>query len=158
MSINQQLKKYNTTTGLIETHPALDTNESNELSSSSSSSSKSPVVLVVDKTSTVVTRSATRGDDNTSPSSRAPVTDSSATTSSSSISKQFTPPSNSAVSQQRLIDELVGDEANLAGAAPPKEIKARLYRIFAQIESEFDALYRENDLLRQQLFLLNNNG
>lgn len=167
------LKKYNTTSAILETTNVattidadLMTTTNEQLSSSSSSSSRSPMssmLLSNTKKSISFSNNKTNKDVATDSSS--------ATTSSSSICKQFganiSPNTN--FPTQQLIEELIGSDENGEKCSTtttgggggggcgsvPKDFKTRLYRIFAEIEKEFDALYHENAILREQLFLIN---
>lgn len=148
---HQPLKKYNTTSGLIEvTSSLLGDEESSNRPSNNSNSSNKPVVVVVEKKKK--TSLTAQQDVSPPPPPITRISDSSSTTtSSSSISKQFTPPPPPNYLEESTV-------AQKEAVAVPKELKSRLYHIFAEIEKEFDALYQENALLREQLFLFNCNN
>lgn len=145
---HQPLKKYNTTSGLIEVTSSSLLGD--EESSNRPSNNNKPVVVVVEKKKK--TSLTAQQDVSPPPPPITRISDSSSTTtSSSSISKQFTPPPPPNYLEESTV-------AQKEAVAVPKELKSRLYHIFAEIEKEFDALYQENALLREQLFLFNCNN
>lgn len=145
---HQPLKKYNTTSGLIEVRSSSLLGD--EESSNRPSNNNKPVVVVVEKKKK--TSLTAQQDVSPPPPPITRISDSSSTTtSSSSISKQFTPPPPPNYLEESTV-------AQKEAVAVPKELKSRLYHIFAEIEKEFDTLYQENALLREQLFLFNCNN
>jgi hypothetical protein len=167
-NVNMPLKKYNTTSVLVNEHCC----EHLPVASSSVSGISDVVVVNVDNTTTATTtrksnniqhllieekpsktlannQKTRRIDEDAEPCARtnqtAAAASDSSTTSSSSISNKFG-------------KEFTTLENTTTTTMMPAEIRVRLYAIFSQIEKEFDLLYKENAYLKEQLYFNEKNG